>query len=113
MSDDTQAPRLRVHKSQLDVITAIIAERGEQDLRWGLPNHDPFTWQTILAEEVGEYAKAALQLRFDDLSTEELVALKAKLRKEALQIAAVGTAMVECLDRGLWNWPSPTEIVLD
>lgn len=112
MSDDT-APKLRVLKSQLDAFNAIIAERGEQDLRWGLPNHDPFTWQTILAEEVGEYAKAALQLRYDDLTPEKLVELKQRLRKEAVQIAAVGVAMIECLDRGLWNWPSPTEIVLD
>lgn len=113
MSDETSAPKLRVQKSQLEALSAILAEREAQDAKWGLPNHDPAMWQLILCEEMGEFSKAALELRAGELSIEELIAMKQKLRKEAVQIAAVGMAMVECMDRGLWNWASPTEIVED
>jgi NTP pyrophosphatase (non-canonical NTP hydrolase) len=73
-------------------------ERDRQDDKWGEQNHDPITWCAILTEEVGELAQAALQTRFGGAHGGlDLV------RKEAVQVAAVAQAIVECLDRGTWT----------
>lgn len=76
----------------------ILAERQRQDNKWGEQNHDPFTYLTILTEEVGELAQCALHLRYGGGKA-------AGLREEAVQVAAVAMAIVECIDRGKWDWP--------
>ena len=76
----------------------IEAERKRQDAKWGEQNHDPFVWVTILTEEVGEAAQASLEARFGKGSTDSY-------REELIQVAAVAKSMVECLDRGKWEWP--------
>jgi NTP pyrophosphatase (non-canonical NTP hydrolase) len=55
---------------------SVLNERIKQDSKWGEQNHDMFTWMSILMEEVGELA-----------------------RTEAVQVAAVALAIVECIDR--------------
>jgi NTP pyrophosphatase (non-canonical NTP hydrolase) len=75
----------------------VLAERQRQDAKWGEQNHDPFCYLTILMEEVGELSQAALHARFGGPAAEGL-------RKEAVQTAAVALAIVECLDRGKWEW---------
>lgn len=80
----------------------VLTERDRQDAKWGEQNHDPFTYLTILTEEVGEFAQAALQTRFGG-DKGGLV----RMREEAVQAAAVALAIVECLDRGKWKWPEP------
>lgn len=77
--------------------TDVLAERQRQDAKWGEQNHDPFTYLTILTEEVGEFSQAALHARFGGPAA-------AGLREEAVQMAAVALAIVECLDRGKWSW---------
>src|SRR5262249_11354057 len=77
----------------------ILIERQRQDQKWGEQNHDPFTYLTVLVEEVGELAQAALHSRFGGDKAEGL-------RTEALHTAAVALAIVECLDRNKWTWPS-------
>lgn len=79
-------------------LRSVLAERVHQDRKWGEQNHDPFAYLTILTEEVGEMAQAALHARFGGPAAE-------KLREEAVQAAAVALAIVECLDRGKWKWP--------
>ncbi len=76
-------------------------ERELQDEHWGEQNHDPFTWIAILSEELGEFSKEALTVRFHpkDGSLDSL-------RGEAIQVAAVALAIVECLDRNKWTWPA-------
>lgn len=81
-----------------NAILSIIAERTRQDAKWGEQNHDPFTYLAVLTEEVGELAQAALHTRFGGPAAEGL-------RTEAIHVAAVALAIVECLDRGLWRWP--------
>jgi NTP pyrophosphatase (non-canonical NTP hydrolase) len=76
----------------------VIAERGRQDAKWGEQNHDPFTYLTVLMEEVGELAQAALHTKFGGPAAKGL-------REEAVQTAAVALAIIECLDRGKWEWP--------
>ena len=36
-------------------------ERAQQELKWGMQHHAPFTWLAILGEEVGEACQAALE----------------------------------------------------
>jgi len=75
----------------------VLAERDRQDAKWGEQNHDPFTYLAILSEEVGEFAQAALHLRFGGEAQN-------KFRHEAVHMAAVALAMVECIDRKKWAW---------
>ena len=89
------------------VLEEVVAERRRQDAKWGEQNHDPFLYGTILMEEVGEFAQAALKARFDEGKTLDNV------REEAIQVAAVAVAIVECLDRGAWRWPAPESAVQD
>lgn len=80
-------------------LSSVINERGRQDAKWGEQNHDPFTYLTILTEEVGELAQASLQTRFGGNKGG-----LDRMREEAVQTAAVALAIVECLDRGKWEW---------
>ena len=75
-----------------NAINDIIAERRRQDEKFGPQDHDPITWAVILAEEVGEFSQAALQLKFGGDKA-------AGLREEAVQCAAVALAIIECIDR--------------
>ena len=79
-------------------LESVLAERVRQDAKWGEQNHDPFAYLTILTEEVGEFAQAALHTRFGGPAAEGL-------REEAVHVAAVALAIVECIDRGTWRWP--------
>ncbi len=72
-------------------------ERERQERKWGEQNHDPMTYLTVLMEEVGELAQCALHGRFGGPAAPNI-------RKEAVQVAAVALAIVECLDRGQWTW---------
>ena len=79
-------------------LASVLAERERQDAKWGEQNNDPFVYLTVLMEEVGELAQAALHTRFGGHAA-------AGLREEAVHTAAVALAIVECLDRGKWRWP--------
>ena len=83
------------------LLAAIVKERTRQDGLFGEQNHDPFTWLSILMEEVGEVAKAALDA---DYNVDEL---EGNYRDELVQVAAVAIAMIECLDRDKWHEEKP------
>ena len=76
-------------------------ERARQDQMWGEQNHNPSDWLAILMEEVGEAAKIIVERRFDHANTDDDYE---DLRDELVQTAAVAVAMIECLDRGKWEW---------
>lgn len=76
-----------------NVLKEILNERRQQELKWGQQNHDGPFYLTILMEEVGELAEAILEHRAK-------VWPDGNIRKEAIQIAAVATAIVEAFDRG-------------
>lgn len=44
-----------------DVLVEVLDERRSQEVKWGPRHHDIQTWLTILMEEVGESANAALE----------------------------------------------------
>jgi NTP pyrophosphatase (non-canonical NTP hydrolase) len=79
------------------VLRDVLDERKRQDEKWGEQNHNPFIYLTILMEEVGETAKAILETRYGGPEA-------GRIREEAVQVAAVAIAIVECLDRGKWSW---------
>ncbi len=72
----------------------IKAERQRQDEKWGEQNHHPSFWVSIMGEEFGEMCKSLNEYmsehdanHFDDM------------KAEAIQVAAVAVAMLECFDR--------------
>lgn len=79
----------------------VILERLKQDDKWGIQNHDPFTYLAILTEEIGELAQAALHTKFGGKEA-------GRMREEAVHTAAVALAIVECIDRDKWNWGGDT-----
>lgn len=76
------------------IYAQIVSERMRQDNQWGEQNHDPVYWVGILAEELGEVAKEAIEEHLRDTSSQ--------YRKELLHLAAVAVAAIEALDRR-WN----------
>ena len=81
-----------------EALKDIIKERARQDAKWGEQNHDPFTWLAILQEEIGEFSQESLVLAFDKKVN------PTHMYKEAVHVAAVAMAIVECLKRDKWKW---------
>lgn len=79
-------------------LSNILDERKRQDQKWGEQNLDPFTYLAILMEEVGEFSQCALHDKFGGAEA-------VKLQEEAIHMAAVAMAIVECIDRDKWRWP--------
>lgn len=85
-----------------DVYEAIDVERDRQDAKWGPQrNLTPLLWSAVLGEEVGEAARAVLDLgaRRDQPSPELCQHEEAvmHLREELVQVAAVAVAWLERL----------------
>lgn len=74
-------------------------ERTRQDKKWGVQNHDGPTWLAILGEEVGELCQCVLHAKFGGSEAD-------KVLEEAVRVAAVAKAMVECLLRNNGQFPS-------
>jgi len=91
-NDQVTARELIQRYGASGIFHQIHAERARQDMVWGEQNHDDTTWLTILTEEVGEVAQAALHDRFGGQAA-------GTLRQELIQTAAVIVAWLECLER--------------
>lgn len=76
---------------RLDKLNAdkALAERDQQDTKWGIQKHSLPEWLAILSEEVGELAAAILHHEFGDEPHPNL-----NWRDEAVQVAAVALAML-------------------
>lgn len=72
------------------IFSAVIEERQNQVIKWGVQRHTIPEWLTILGEEYGEACKAGLDTHFDGPMTE--------LRKELVQVMAVTLAIIEGID---------------
>ena len=77
------------------VLQEVKNERDRQDAKWGVQNHHPVEWLSILGEEFGEVCKASCEAHFKYENGETWK----NYREELIQTAAVAVAMVECLDR--------------
>lgn len=72
------------------ILDLISAERDRQIAKWGRRrNHRHLYWLGILMEEVGEAAKAVIEIKpwYD-------------IQKELVQVAAVAVAWMECVEDG-------------
>lgn len=82
---------------QLQAIAKLLGdvfnERMSQIAKWGVQNHNIEDWMLILAEEYGEAAKEANEVRFRKKDP-------ANYRVELVQTAAVCLAAIEALDNG-------------
>lgn len=98
LQDELTACRERVaelekaQRMNYPALRDVLAERVRQDAAWGEQNHDTVVWLGILLEGAGELAQAALHALFDGPASENV-------RAEAVRVAAVALAIVECLDR--------------
>ena len=82
----------------LDLIfEAVKKERAAQDSKWGVPDHAPDFWVTILTEEVGEVSRAVLHLEPN------------AYRNEIIQTMAVLAAMLEQEMAGRTDWDAVRE----
>lgn len=90
----------RAHRD--DVLGRVRQEMNAQLRKWGQQDHDPFAYLAILVEEVGELAQAALKARFEGGAHH-------RMQAEALQVAAVGASLLQCLERNEWRWGSHAE----
>lgn len=82
------------------VLEAIRQERARQDEKWGADRQQAHTfWHTILSEEVGEAAEAALNVDICDRAAETYMARdwRRRLAVELIQTAAVAVAELEAL----------------
>ena len=91
---------LPMRRERRGPLVAVLDERERQDQRWGRQDHDPVYWAGILAEELGEVAKEAIEIapfaaRGERTRDESL----ARLRRELVQLAAVAVAAIEWIDR--------------
>lgn len=80
-------------------IRSVQAERKRQDEKWGDQNgNHPFEWVSILGEEYGELCEAVNETFFKNGDKPERGGID-KMRKEAVQVAAVAVALIEALDK--------------
>lgn len=98
-------------RRQEHVLEAIRKERRRQAEKWaGTPGDaavlsvsEPFRLVTILTEEVGEIARAALELLFElerePISSAQVERWMRNYRQELIECAAVAVAAVEGIDR--------------
>lgn len=77
------------------VLAQVSNERAKQEAKWGEQNHVPTEYLTILMEEVGEAAQAALQAKYEGKDWQ-------RYPDELIHVAAVAVAMIESFYRGKW-----------
>ena len=84
---DSEKDRLMAYKPALN-------EQSEQVKKWGVQNHHPHKYLTILIEEVGEVGEAILK-------TEEEGKTKTwdDVIEELVQVEAVAQSMIESIKR--------------
>ena len=90
---------LRTQQPLTLAIRSVQAERKRQDEKWGDQNgNHPFEWVSILGEEYGELCEAVNETFFKNGEKPERGGID-KMRKEAVQVAAVAVALIEALDK--------------
>lgn len=97
-------PENKIQTIQDEVIGAVIAERKRQDVKWGESNHYPQYWTGIIGEECGKLCQAVNETVFDNGAEARTKGGYENMRKEAIHVAAVAVAFVECLERKRLEW---------
>lgn len=81
-----------------NIYLEVMQEQINQTTKFGEQRHPPFTYLSILTEEVGEAAQAANDA-YDFVNDKFTIRKLKKYREELIQVAAVAVSMVETLDR--------------
>ena len=84
-----------------EILDEVLSERRHQDNKWGYPQpamRIPLHAYAILAEEVGEAAKALVEMYAAHANSASIRTWRAELRAELVQVAAVAMAWIEHLD---------------
>ena len=69
------------------LVAEVLGETGRQIDQWGVQSHPAEHWLGILMEEVGEVARACIELDED------------AMRKELIQVAAICMSWLDNIDR--------------
>lgn len=80
------------NNAQLAAMTRVLRERERQTAKWGVQDHSPERWLTILTEEVGETAQAILHDAYGGKA-------KGTYLTEITHVAAVALEMIEQMER--------------
>lgn len=89
-----------------EVVEQVMYERLEQQKKWGNQNGlSQHVFATLTMEELGEVAKDInditymMTIRDDQFDANKVQEMKANLRKEWIQVAALAVQAVEALDK--------------
>ncbi|HEV7680017.1 MAG TPA: hypothetical protein VGQ42_15750 [Candidatus Dormibacteraeota bacterium] len=94
-----RVPITTATNNQAFAVCEVLDERDHQDVKWGVQDHDPFTYVAILGEEFGEFCREVLESNRGVPTT--------NLYTEAVQVAAVALKIIECLRWDQWGWSRP------
>ena len=85
---------LNAELDRLKKYNIVDIEMNKQVKKWGVQNHNPHVFNTILVEEVGEVAKAILKTEGEGntMSWQDV-------QEELIQVAAVAMSMIESIER--------------
>lgn len=87
---------LPMNEAKARAVSDVLAERVSQDTTFGVQNHHPAYWLAIMGKQVGQFGSAVLGREwFEDKDAATRI-----LRHEAVQMTAVGLAIIEAIDRG-------------
>ena len=84
-----------------EILDEVLSERRHQDNKLGFPRPAmtvPLRAHAILAKEVGEAAKALVEMYAAHANSASIRTWRAELRAELVQVAAVAVAWIEHLD---------------
>ena len=85
--------------SKANILLEVLIKRNKQDEKWGVEDHLPDKWIAILAEELGEAAKAGLEAY---PVTDRLVSRRQAMkewRDELVDVMATAMAAIESYQR--------------
>jgi len=83
--------------SQMNWAEEIEKEMDRQDQKWGLQNHNPYHWNTIIGEEYGEACEASLG---EDMES---------YKRELFSVAASAVQAILSVNRGERHVPTDVE----
>ena len=86
-------------KTRDEIFEEIHHERNNQDQKWGVQDHLPDKWHTILMEELGEACKESLEAYPTGEPLRDKLGALEDWRAEMIQVAAVAVAAIECFER--------------
>jgi hypothetical protein len=88
-----------IERSRDEIFEEVNHELNNQTQKWGVQDHLPDKWMTILMEEVGEACKDALEAYPAGPPLRDRLGALEDWRAELIQVAAVAVAAIECFDR--------------